>query len=63
MLTRASMLFNDNGIDGAVNNVATAVARTSVRLRRLQTGFARTYGLSMLAGATVIVAALLMVRS
>ena len=35
---------------------------TSGRLRRLQTGFVRSYALSMLVGAVLLVGALLLVR-
>jgi NADH-quinone oxidoreductase subunit L len=62
-LTRSLVRLNDIGIDGAVTMIASSVARTSVRLRQLQTGFARSYALSMLAGAGIVIAALLMVRS
>ena len=62
-LMRAVVLLNDSGIDGAVTGISAVVARTSMRLSRLQTGFARSYALSMLAGAAIVVAALLMVRS
>jgi NADH-quinone oxidoreductase subunit L len=35
---------------------------TSGRLRRLQTGFVRSYALSMLVGAVLLVGALLLVK-
>jgi len=61
-LTR-SLVYGDNrGIDGAVNGLAALIGGTSGRLRRLQTGFVRSYALSMLGGAVVLVAALLLVR-
>ena len=62
-LTRALVAINDEGIDGAVSEIAAVAARASVRLRQLQTGFARSYALSMLAGAALGVAALVMMRS
>jgi len=62
-LTRALVLMNDNGIDGAVTGIAALVGRISEGLRQLQTGFARSYALSMLAGAAVVVATLLVMRS
>ena len=62
-LARALVAIDDGGIDGAVGAIAAVAAGTSVRLRRLQTGFARSYAVSTLAGAALIVAALLMVRS
>ena len=38
------------------------MSRTSNRLRGLQTGFARNYALSMLAGAVLVVALILAVK-
>jgi NADH-quinone oxidoreductase subunit L len=61
-LTRFSVYLDSRGIDGAVNGLAAALGGSSGRLRRLQTGFVRSYALSMLAGSFVLVAALLMVR-
>ncbi|MGN6245623.1 MAG: NADH-quinone oxidoreductase subunit L [Motilibacteraceae bacterium] len=61
-LTR-SLVYGDNrGIDGFVNGLAALIGGTSGRLRRAQTGFVRSYALSMLGGAVVVVAALLLVR-
>jgi NADH-quinone oxidoreductase subunit L len=62
-LTRSLVRLNENGIDGGVTMIASSVARTSVRLRQLQTGFARSYALSILAGAGIVIAALLLARS
>ena len=50
------------GVDGSVNALAALVSLTSNRLRRMQTGFARNYALSMLAGAALVVALLLAVQ-
>jgi NADH-quinone oxidoreductase subunit L len=61
-LTRFSVYLDSRGVDGAVNGLAAALGGTSGRLRRLQTGFVRSYALSMLAGSFVLVAALLLVR-
>jgi NADH-quinone oxidoreductase subunit L len=61
-LTRLSVYFDGRGIDGLVNTAAAAVGGSSGRLRRLQTGFVRTYALSMFFGAALLVAALLAVR-
>ena len=55
-LTAALVEFDDAGVDGSVNALAALVSRTSNGLRGLQTGFARNYALSMLAGATLVVA-------
>jgi NADH-quinone oxidoreductase subunit L len=61
-LTRLSVFFDNRGVDGLVNTLAAAVGGTSGRVRRLQTGFVRSYALSMLFGAAVLVALLLVVR-
>ncbi|MEJ8280637.1 NADH-quinone oxidoreductase subunit L [Pseudonocardia spirodelae] len=61
-LTRLLTWFDDRGIDGAVNGTAAAFGGGSGRLRRLQTGFVRSYALSMLGGAVIVVAAMLAVR-
>ncbi|MGD0066845.1 MAG: NADH-quinone oxidoreductase subunit L [Streptosporangiaceae bacterium] len=61
-LTRLSVYFDNRGVDGLVNTLAAAVGGTSGRLRRLQTGFVRSYALSMFFGAAVLVTLLLVVR-
>jgi NADH-quinone oxidoreductase subunit L len=58
-LTDALVEVDNAGVDGLVNALAALVSRTSNRLRGLQTGYARNYALSMLAGATLLVAAIL----
>jgi NADH-quinone oxidoreductase subunit L len=56
-------VFVDNrGVDGAVNGLAASLGGGSGRLRRLQTGFVRSYALSMLGGTFLLLAALLLVR-
>ncbi|WP_158881533.1 NADH-quinone oxidoreductase subunit L [Amycolatopsis anabasis] len=61
-LARALVYVDNRGVDGAVNGLAAALGGGSGRLRRMQTGFVRSYALSMLAGSFVLVAALLLVR-
>ena len=61
-LTRALVYFDNKGIDGLVNGLAAAVGGGSGRLRRIQTGFVRTYALSMLGGALLVAVAFLVVR-
>jgi NADH-quinone oxidoreductase subunit L len=57
------LVFADKaGIDGAVNGIGTLFAAGSERMRRLQTGFVRSYALSMLGGSILVIAALLLVR-
>jgi len=61
-LTRLSVYFDNRGVDGLVNTLAALVGGTSGRWRKLQTGFVRSYALSMFFGAAVLVALLLAVR-
>jgi NADH-quinone oxidoreductase subunit L len=61
-VTRGLSEFDDWGIDGSVSALASAVGRLSGALRMAQTGFVRSYALSMLAGAALVVAAILAVR-
>jgi NADH-quinone oxidoreductase subunit L len=61
-LTRALVFLDARGVDGVVNGVSALFGGGSGRLRRLQTGFVRSYALSMLGGAVVLLAALLAVR-
>jgi NADH-quinone oxidoreductase subunit L len=61
-LTRLSVYFDSRGVDGLVNGLAATIGGTSGRLRKLQTGYVRSYALSMLIGAVLIVAGLLVVR-
>jgi NADH-quinone oxidoreductase subunit L len=60
-LTRALVFVDSKGIDGLVNGLAASVGGGSGRLRRLQTGFVRSYAMSMLTGALLVVAAFLAV--
>jgi NADH-quinone oxidoreductase subunit L len=61
-LSRALVFFDNRGVDGVVNGMAAAFGGGSARLRRLQTGFVRSYALSMLAGTVAVVAVILAVR-
>ncbi len=61
-LTRLSVFFDSRGVDGLVNGLAATIGGSSSRLRRLQNGFVRSYALSMLIGAVLLVAGLLVVR-
>jgi NADH-quinone oxidoreductase subunit L len=54
--------FDNKAVDGFVNWTATFVGDLSKRLRRSQTGFARSYALSMVGGAIVLLVALILVR-
>jgi NADH-quinone oxidoreductase subunit L len=61
-LTRSLVYVENKGLDGAVGGTAAAFGGLSARVRRIQTGFVRSYALSMLAGAAVVVVAMLLVR-
>ena len=61
-LARALVFVDNKGIDGVVNGVAALLGGSSGRLRRLQTGFVRSYALAMLGGGVLVIAALLAVR-
>jgi len=58
-VTKAMTLVDDLVIEGSVVGAAALVTRFSDGLRGLQTGFARTYALSMLAGTALIAGAVL----
>ncbi|MDQ3898897.1 MAG: NADH-quinone oxidoreductase subunit L [Actinomycetota bacterium] len=60
-LTRALVFVDNKGIDGIVNGTAALLGGTSGRLRRLQTGFVRSYALGMLGAGIVVIAFLVAV--
>jgi NADH-quinone oxidoreductase subunit L len=62
LLTEGLVEIDDDAVDGAANELAAGVGWISNRFRQLQTGFARSYALSMLAGAALVVAAILAVQ-
>ena len=62
-LTRALVYVDSKGVDGLVNGLAAAVGGGSGRLRRWQTGFVRSYALSMLVGVVLVVAAFVVVQA
>jgi NADH-quinone oxidoreductase subunit L len=53
--TRALVFFDNFGVDGAVRGLAALVGGSSGRLRRVQTGFVRSYALLMFGGAALVV--------
>jgi len=61
-LTRLSVFFDSRGVDGLVNTIAATIGGSSGRMRRVENGFVRSYALSMLLGAVLLVAGLLVVR-
>ncbi|MEJ2862980.1 NADH-quinone oxidoreductase subunit L [Actinomycetospora flava] len=60
-LSRALVYLDNRGVDGVVNGIAALLGGSSGRLRRTQTGFVRSYALTILGGSVVLVAALLVV--
>ncbi len=62
VLTKDLVWVDDRGVDGAGSGLAAVVGRVSNGLRLLQTGFARSYALSMLAGAVLVIAVILAVQ-
>ncbi len=61
-LTRALVWFDNRVVDGIVNGLAASFGGSSGRLRRAQTGFVRSYALSMFGGGVAVIAFLLAVR-
>jgi NADH-quinone oxidoreductase subunit L len=55
--------FDNKGVDGFVNGSAAFIGGLSGRMRRYQTGFVRSYALSMVGGAVLVVLALVLVRA
>jgi NADH-quinone oxidoreductase subunit L len=55
-------LFDRHGVDGVVEGTALGVGGSGSVLRLVQTGFVRSYALSLLAGAVIVVVALLAVN-
>ena len=54
--------FDRVGVDGTIEGGSSAVGGISRALRRLQNGFVRSYALSVLAGALLVVLVLLAVN-
>ncbi|MEJ8648918.1 NADH-quinone oxidoreductase subunit L [Streptomyces sp. MS1.AVA.3] len=61
-LTGTLVQLDRSLVDGAVNGTAASMGGLSGLLRRLQTGFVRSYAVQMLGGAAVLVAATLLMR-
>jgi len=62
LLTAGLVEIDDDAVDGASRGLAALIRGTAERLRQLQTGFARSYALSMLGGAALLIAAILVGR-
>ena len=61
-LTRAMVWFDNRSIDGTLLALGSATVAVSGKLRKWQTGFSRSYAMSMLAGAFLLFAVMLVVR-
>jgi NADH-quinone oxidoreductase subunit L len=61
-LVSALTLFDRHGVDGVVEGTALGAGGTGAVLRLVQTGFVRSYALSVLVGALLVVLALLAVN-
>ncbi|MEU9128355.1 NADH-quinone oxidoreductase subunit L [Kitasatospora sp. NPDC048540] len=62
-LVASLVFFDSKAVDGFVNGLAATIGGLSGRLRRMQTGFVRSYALSMFGGTLVLVATTLLMRS
>jgi NADH-quinone oxidoreductase subunit L len=61
-LTRSLVFFDARGVDGAVRGTAAFIGGLAGRWRRWQTGFVRSYAMSMLAGVIVLALGVLIVQ-
>jgi NADH-quinone oxidoreductase subunit L len=61
-LTRMLVFVDNRGVDGAVRGLAALVGGFGGRLRRVQTGFVRSYAMSMLAGVIAVIGGIVAVR-
>lgn len=61
-LTRVLVFVDNRGVDGIVRGVAALIGGTAGRLRHWQTGFVRTYALSMAAGVIAVILGVVVVR-
>lgn len=61
-LTRTLVFVDRAVVDGAVNGTAGLVGLIGSAMRKLQNGFARSYALTMLVGAAILVAVAMLVR-
>jgi NADH-quinone oxidoreductase subunit L len=61
-MVKGLVRFDDTVVDGSATGAGGAFGGMSSTFRRLQTGFVRSYALSVLAGAVLVVVALLAVN-
>ena len=53
--------FDDSVVSGSTRAVASAVAKASTQVRHSQTGYVRSYALTMLAGSALLIATMVAV--
>ncbi|MGL5908760.1 MAG: NADH-quinone oxidoreductase subunit L, partial [Phycicoccus sp.] len=61
-LTRGLVCADARGVDGAAGGLAALVGGLSSRLRRVQTGYARSYALTMLTGVVSVLGVLWVIQ-
>jgi NADH-quinone oxidoreductase subunit L len=61
-MTSGLTRLEDGGIDATVNGTGAVISGFSARLRRVQNGFVRSYALTMMAGAAVVGAVIVLGR-
>ncbi len=61
-LTRGLVFADAKGVDGAAGGLAALVGGFSSRLRQLQTGYARSYAMTMLAGVVAVLGTLWVIQ-
>ncbi len=62
LVAKGLVEIDDEAVDGVGTGLAALVSHSSYGLRQLQTGFARSYALTMLTGALLVVGAILAVQ-
>lgn len=62
VVTSGLVEIDDEGIDDVSRRLGALVGGASERLRQVQTGFARSYALSMFGGTVLVIAAILAVK-
>jgi len=60
-LTRSLNIFDKSVVDGFVNGIGSFTGGVSARLRRSETGYVRSYAMSIVLGTAILVVALLIV--
>jgi NADH-quinone oxidoreductase subunit L len=60
-LTKSLNIFDKSVVDGFVNGLGSFTSGVSARLRRSETGYVRSYAMSIVLGTAILVLALLIV--